>query len=95
MSEVLFILVMGGAFIVPWVYYKQKRWAWFFGAVMIVLGLFELEAKLSTGMTLSQQFWALHKTNQSAGWIIVGSISLGWIALILHLVGKALKRKRK
>ena len=39
---------------------------------------------MQTGMSISQHFWKLDDANPTGGWIIVGGMAIGWIALLLH-----------
>jgi len=60
-------------------------WFWTWIAIAVVLAIAEIAAKLSTGRTLSQQFWAWSKTRPALRWIILSGIAVFFTYLILHL----------
>jgi len=84
MMDILFFVVLLGAFLVPALIYKQKWLFRVFAIFFVCFGLVEWWAVAATGKTVSQHFWALDTVNPTAGWIIVGGMAIGWAALLIH-----------
>lgn len=73
---------------VPFVLAKLWWWVAFWGALAIVLIIFEIAAKIITGKTISQQFWAWRETAPKwLKWLIGGGMIAFWAYLIWHLFG--------
>lgn len=70
---------------------KVGWWRWFWLGLALYLGGFELAAKLVTGQTLSQQFWAYAALHPVQGWLLGGLVVVGGIGLALHLMWKQVK----
>ena len=66
-------------------------WVWFWAGMTVLLALFELAAKLHTGKTLSQQFWAYSLVNKDEGLGLGILVIAGGIGLGTHLLWKLLK----
>lgn len=99
MGEVFFVVIMFLLWLIPFAVFKLWMWFWLFVSITAVFAVFELTAKLTTGKTLSQQFWAWSsytekilyvekKPNIWKAWTIVGCMITGWLMLMLHLVYK-------
>jgi hypothetical protein len=67
-------------------------WVWFWAGMIALLGLFELAAKLHTGKTLSQQFWAYSLANRDEGLILGIIVIAGGVGLGIHLLWKLIKQ---
>ena len=75
-----------------WLAFRRVGWwRWFWLGLAIYLGVFELAAKLMTGYTISQQFWAWSLTS-SWWWLPVSLVAAGGIGLATHLAWKRLRR---
>jgi hypothetical protein len=83
-GEILFIIVLGGGFLIPTALFKQWRLFSVFAVFFAVFGLLEWLSVAQTGMSISQHFWALDNVNPAAGWWIVGGMAIGWAALLIH-----------
>lgn len=73
-------------------YFAFRRigwWRWFWGGLALYLGIFELTAKLTTGMTISQQYW---KWSEGSAWWWLPAllVALGGIGLAVHLAWQRL-----
>jgi len=66
-------------------------WKWFWLANAALVGVFELTARLVTGKTLSQQYWAWAQTSPW-WWLPASLIAVGGIGLALHLVWRKVRR---
>ena len=73
-------------------FWRIGWWRYFWGSLAVLLGGWELAAKLVTGHTLSQQFWVFHQQHPVSGWVAVWFVAVGGILLALHLAWKRLKR---
>ena len=76
-------------------FFKIGWWRWFWIAQAVLLGGFELGAKIVTGKTISQQFWAFYADNTAQGTLAL--VTLGTLAagLIVHLMWKKIKEWRE
>ena len=59
-----------------------------FAVFFVIFGIIEFCAWKFTGKTISQKFWKLSQDTPWKAWVIVGSMILGWVALIWHLLEK-------
>ena len=87
MDAILLILALLSVS-VPFIIAKLWWWMWFWIALSIVLAVFEIVAKLITGKTISQQFWAFRKDSNTLKWkvwLIFGGMTIFWIYLLCHL----------
>lgn len=84
MGEILFVIALAGGFLIPTALFKQWRLFWVFAVFFIIFGIMEMLSVMQTGMSISQHFWKLDDANPTGGWIIVGGMAIGWIALLLH-----------
>jgi Mn2+/Fe2+ NRAMP family transporter len=48
-------------------------------------GVVEWIAKAKSGQTVSQHFWTWAKTHRWQSWVLLGSMLVGWLALLVHL----------
>ncbi len=71
---------------------KLHWWVWFWTGMIALLGSFELGAKLVTGKTLSQQFWAYSLANPVEGWILGLIVTFAGAGLGIHLLWKLIKQ---
>ena len=90
MDAIIAIVVLVGILALWW---RLKWWRWFWIALVALLGGFELTAKLVTGKTLSQQFWAYIQVHSVYGWVMVASLILGGVGLGVHLAWKQIKKR--
>jgi len=96
MKQALFIAAIAALWIAPWFLAGLNLWGWFWVCVVVLVIAFEIIAvvitkhKIGKSRTLSQMFWDYSKDHKWQAWAIVASITVRWIALILHLVGKRL-----
>jgi len=62
---------------------------WWLFLVFIVFGmcfgLVEWLAKAKSGKTVSQHFWIWARNNRKKSWVLLGSMLVGWLALLIHL----------
>jgi phosphatidylglycerophosphate synthase len=87
MDAILLILALL-AVSVPFVIAGLWWWFWFWIILAAVLAIIELVAKLVTGKTISQQFWAWRKdpaTSVWKKWLILGGMIAFWVYLLSHL----------
>ncbi len=82
--ELLFVIALAGGFLIPTAIFKQWRLFWTFMVFFIIFGFMEWLSVAQTGKTISQHFWAFDTINPAGGWIIVGGMAVGWVALLLH-----------
>jgi len=85
MSELIFIILLAGGFMIPSALFGQ--W-WLFGTFALFFacfGIVEVVASKLTGKTVSKHFWALKDRNPKGALIIIIGMLIGWIALIIHL----------
>ena len=88
MSDALIaLLVIGALFLIFWLA-GLHGWAWLWLAIAGVVGIAELWAKLATGKTLSQRFWAYRKEHPVRAWMLIGVLTLAWVGLLVHLTWK-------
>lgn len=60
-------------------------WTWLWALIVLAVVAMELIAKLRTGRTLSQQFWAYRKRHPKTAWAITALLAAGWAGLLIHL----------
>lgn len=99
MGDVLFITAFLGLLLIPMLIFavkkKQGFWHWV-GTVAtmgVVLGLGELISKISTGNTLSSNFWMFSKNDPGSAIVIIGCWGVAWTLLLIHLGWKMLNGK--
>jgi len=63
-------------------------------AVVFLVCIAEVLTFAFTGLTLSEIFWKWSAINRTQGWIVMGCLALGWLALLFHLSKKMLFRKK-
>lgn len=90
MDAVIAVMAVAAFILAFW---RIGLWRWFWFGLAIYLGLFELGAKLITGRTISQQYWAWAQTSPW-WWMPALLVALGGIGLALHLVWKRIRRKQ-
>ena len=88
MSEILFVIFLAGGFLIPPLIFKQYRLFWVFAIFFACFGVCEMLSIMQTGMSISQHFWVFDKINPIGGWIVVGGMAIGWLALLWHFKGK-------
>jgi hypothetical protein len=81
----LLLIAMFLFFTVPAVIYKEYFLALAFVIFGLVFGFMEFLSHFYTGMTVSQQVWALIMDHKWKGYIVLGGMLVGWICLLLHL----------
>jgi hypothetical protein len=85
-------MVIAGAFLLllalPFYLLGLKWWCWFWIALGLVLGIFELVARNKRELTLSQMFWFWSLSNKGKKWILFTTLILFWIVLMVHLFFK-------
>jgi hypothetical protein len=84
MDQVLFVIALAGGFLIPTAIFKQ--W-WLFRVFLIffaIFGIVEWWAVSTTGQTVSQHFWNFDTANPAGGWIVIGGMGIGWLALLMH-----------
>ena len=92
MWDIIFVVCLLGGFLVPAWIYKQKWLFITFSVFFVIFGAVELIAINKTGMTVSAHFWAFSDANPAGGWIVLGGMGLGWLALIVHFAWRHLIR---
>lgn len=91
MDAVIAILAVAG---LVYGFRKVGWWRWFWLGLAAYLALFELAAKLVTGHTISQQFWAYAAAHGRTAWTLAGVIVAGGVGLAAHLLWKRIKPKK-
>jgi len=86
LTDVLQVTAMFVFLILPFLWAGLKWWVWLWVYILIGFAVFEVVSYLSTGKTLSQQFGAYGRKNPTAKWMVLGSMVLGWLCLIWHLM---------
>ncbi len=101
MGDVLFVIAFLGLMILPFIavaIWKKMVSFWFWvgtiGAMGICLGIGELISKLSTGNTLSQNFWDFSVQHPLFAIAITASMALSWIILMIHLLWKLITKQK-
>ena len=64
-----------------------KQW-WLFAAFAgfyVLLIILEILAVKRNGKTISKRFWEFSERKEGMAWVILGVMSLMWVALIWHL----------
>ena len=87
MDAILLILALLSVS-VPFIIAKLYWWVGFWLILAGVLAIVELTAKIVTGKTISQQFWAFRKDSNTLKWklwLIFGGMTIFWIYLLCHL----------
>ena len=84
MGEIIFVILLVGGFLIPTALFKQWRLFFVFLIFFAIFGLCEWASIAQTGMSISQHFWAFDEENPFAGWVIIGGMGAGWIALLVH-----------
>lgn len=88
MDALVAVLALGSL----WLAFRRIGWwRWFWGGLAVYLGGFELTAKLVTGKTLSQQYWAWAVTSPW-WWAPALLVAVGGLGLAVHLVWKRIRR---
>lgn len=86
LTDILQVTGMFILLILPFVLVKLWWWVWMWGAVLGIFAAFEIASYVVTKRTLSQQFGKFKREHPVEGWLILGSMILGWGFLILHLM---------
>ena len=84
LGELLFVIALVGGFLAPTAIFKQWRLFTVFVVFFAIFGLLEWLSIAQTGETISQHYWAFDTANPIGGWIVVGGMGIGWIALLIH-----------
>jgi hypothetical protein len=95
-SELIFIVVMLSALILPFAFFKLWWWLAMMVTIGVVFGIFEATSYFKTGHTLSQKFWAWSiakdengkYTNRGKALALLGTLFTGWVMLLIHLAWK-------
>ena len=72
-------------------FWRIGWWRWFWWSLAMLLVIWEVAAKLVTGKTLSQQYWAWSMTSDW-WWVPASLVALGGIGLATHLCWKRWRR---
>ena len=88
MSDALVAVLVISALVAVFMWAGLPGWAWLWLAIAGVVGIAELWAKLATGKTLSQRFWAFRKEHPKTSWWLIGALTLAWVGLLIHLTWK-------
>jgi hypothetical protein len=88
MKQVPFFILLAGLLIAPMFYAGVPEFGWTFVAITICVIIGEIVAKIRTGRTLSQLFWRVSKENPRRALIALIALTLGWVALVWHLLEK-------
>ena len=91
MDAVVAILAIAALF---YSFRKIGWWKWFWVGQTVLLGGFELGAKIVTGKTLSQQFWAYMAVNPVQAWVAIATLLILAAGLAIHLAWKWLKNRK-
>ena len=85
--EMLGLILMMAFFIAPWFIVGLNIWGWLFACAGILVGIWEAYSTIKNDKTISQIFWDYRDENPVKAYVVLGFASLGWVLLILHLVG--------
>jgi len=83
MGELVFVIAIALP-LVPMAIFKQWRLFWVFATFYICFGIQEGLSVMQTGSTISQHFWNFDALHPLRGWVIVGTMTAMWGALIIH-----------
>jgi hypothetical protein len=86
MDAVLLILALL-SISVPFIIAKLWWWVGFWVTLSIILAIVEIAAKVITGKTISQQFWAWRRDvgKPWEKWFVFLGMTAFWIYLLCHL----------
>ena len=86
LTDVLQVTAMFVFIIAPFIIAQLWWWVWLWVYILLGFAGFEVVAYLVTKKTLSQQFGAYGRKNPGAKWLVLGSMIIGWLFLIAHLM---------
>ena len=93
-GEIFFVILLIGGFMIPTIIFRQWWLFKVFAIFFVCFGLVEWWAVSSTGESVSQHFWNFSEINPTGGWIVIGGMAVAWGALLFHLAGKHLLRRK-
>jgi len=85
MSQVIFVLLMLGGFMIPAALFGMWWIFWVFMLFGICFGAMEGIAVWKTKKTVSQHFWEFAQKHPIKAKIILGGMLISWFALLAHL----------
>jgi hypothetical protein len=88
MKQVPFFLLLSGLLVFPMYWAGVPLFGHVFAVIVVVVIIGEIVAKIKTGRTLSQLFWRVSKDNPRKALIAITALTLGWVALVWHLLEK-------
>lgn len=88
LGELLFVIALAGGFLIPTAWFKQWRLFFVFLVFFAIFGFMEWLSVAQTGQTISQHFWDFNNANPVGGWVVVGGMAVGWVALLIHFKWK-------
>ena len=88
MKQAPFFVLLAGLLIAPMFYAGVPLFGWTFVAITVCVIIGEIVAKIKTGRTLSQLFWKVSKEKPRRALIALIALTLGWVALMWHLLEK-------
>ena len=85
LTRIIYGTLAASIFIVPFALAGLWQWFWLtIGILILVLG-WEIWSKIKYGYTISSAFWQWRDEHPKAAWVLLGTISIGWIFLMYHL----------
>ena len=81
----LFIGIGAVALLVFAFWNGPELWDWFIVSLAVLVGIWELVARATTGKTLSQHFWAYSQQHQKGKWWYLALLATSWFGLLVHL----------
>jgi hypothetical protein len=88
-SQLWFFIIFAALVLVPSALFKVWTWFWFLLAVIVLVAIAEGMSVLVQGCTLSQVMW---RTDSTSAWVILGCLSVAWVALMVHLAPRSKKK---
>ena len=81
----LYGLLAASVFIVPFALAGLWQWFWLTVSILVLVLGWEIWSVIKHGYTISKAFWIWRDEHPVAAWFVLGSVSIGWIFLMLHL----------
>lgn len=83
------LTILFGCLTIPFAIVGLWWWFWLFICIAVLVGIYELVAKIRKGKTISQMFREWRKANELKGRIVLIFLAIGWAAFLFHLASCA------
>jgi hypothetical protein len=90
MKDALIVLAILGVVIGGLFWVGLSFWAGFAISLLVILAVWALWTRHTTGFTLSQRMWRLRSTRPVVFWFVWGGMALAFVFLMVHLSWKAI-----